>query len=347
MAASVRDIAKEAGVSITTVSRALNSHPGISTKTRDRVLRTADRVGYSTRALKMTGMAIGFAQAGGGRLNSGYDSELVYGIQERLAREVSADLVMLDLADRAEGESYTQFCRRKRVRGLILRTTANDHEECRLIASEGIPTLVLAARFEPDDDVSFMVCESSEASRRAVEHLIHLGHRRIALVLHRQLDTDHADRERGYREALAASNIEIDPSLIIRLVPTLGGGANALSQLLSLPDPPTGVFFTDPRPTIGAMCRAHEVNLKVPEELSIIGFDDSQERKRMYPRITAVCQPTSEMGAEAANWMIGRFAGVSPPRIQKCLSSFLEINHTTGAPPPVPVRLMPSGQRIE
>lgn len=350
MAPSVRDIAKQAGVSIATVSRALNSHPDISVATRERVIKTASRVGYTTRspkATKVTGnnMSIAFAATTGGRVASTYDSHLIYGMQEALAQYTSMGLALLDLRDKGEAETYQQFCRRKGIGGLILRTNTQNRDVCEKIVSEGVPALVVAERFDRGD-MNFLVCESRSASHRAVEHLIQVGHQRIALVIHRRDDGDHADREAGYREALEAAGIEIDPSLIIRLVPNLESGANAINQLLSLPNPPTGIYFTDPEPTIGAMCRAHEFNLRIPQDLSIIGFDDSASRYQMFPRITAVCQDTHELGGEAARWMCDRLVGHAEEPMQRVIPAFLEINQTTGAPPAEPVRLLPNGQRI-
>ncbi len=347
MAPSVRDIAKQAGVSITTVSRALNSHPDISPKTRERVMKTADRVGYAVKtpkAVPSEATALAFVNAAGGRLNSPYDLELLHGIQERLLQSNAADLVLTDLRDKSSDENYGDFFRRKGVRGAILRTGTSQKPVCEQIVAEGVPVLVVAEAFE-NPDVGYILCESRTASQRAVEHLIHLGHRRIALVLHRRNDQDHADREAGYRDAHQEHGLDVDPSLIIRLVPNIASGANALNQLLSLPEPPTAIYFTDPEPTLGAMCRAHEIQLKVPDELSIIGFDDFDQRHQMFPTITAVCQNTRELGEEAARFALAMQAGKAP--VRRTTSAFLEINRTTGAVPAKPVRIMPNGQRLD
>ncbi|MEM1445733.1 MAG: LacI family DNA-binding transcriptional regulator [Planctomycetota bacterium] len=347
MAPSVRDIAKQAGVSITTVSRALNSHPDISPKTRERVMKTADRVGYAVKHARpaATGTAIAYVNASGGRLNSAYDQDLLYGMQEYLLQHQGVDLVLTDLRDKKPDETYAQFFESKSVRSVVLRTGTQHRGVCEAIAAEGVPVLVVAEQFE-NPEMSYVVCESRTASQRGVEHLIHLGHERIALVIHRRNDGDHADREAGYHAAHAAHGLTPDPELTIRLVPNFASGGNALNQLLSLPNPPTAVFFTDPDPATGAMCRAHAVGLKVPDEISILGFDDFGSRHGMFPAITAVCQNTRELGSDTARYAmaLAEQPGTSP--IRKVTSAFLEINQTTGSVPGTPVRIMPNGNRL-
>ena len=347
MAPSVRDIAKQAGVSITTVSRALNSHPDISPKTRERVMKTADRVGYALKNQRPApaGTAIALVNANGGRLNSAYDQDLLYGMQEFLTQHSSIDLVLTDLREKKPTETYAQFFEAKSIRSVVLRTNTSQRTVCEQIAAEGVPSLVLAEQFD-DPVMNYLVCESRTASQRGVEHLIHLGHRRIALVIHRRNDGDHADREAGYVAAHATHNLDIDPELIIRLVPNLASGGNALNQLMSLPNPPTAIFIADPEPALGAMCRAHAVGLKVPDEVSILGFDDYGTRFGMSPCITAVCQNTREMGSEAARYALSLAEGTNAKPIRKVSSAFLEINQTTGSAPAVSVRIMPNGQRL-
>ncbi|MEM8782404.1 MAG: LacI family DNA-binding transcriptional regulator [Planctomycetota bacterium] len=347
MPPSVRDIAKQAGVSITTVSRALNSHPDISPKTRERVMKTADRVGYAMKHARPIhpGTAIAYVNASGGRLHSAYDQDLLYGMQEYLLQHQSVDLVLTDLRDKKPDETYTQFFDAKSVRSVVLRTGTQHRAVCEAIAAEGVPVLVVAEKFD-QAEMNYVVCESRAASQRGVEHLIHLGHKRIALVIHRRNDGDHADREAGYHAAHEAHGLTADPELTIRLVPNFASGGNALNQLLSLPEPPTAIFFTDPDPAIGAMCRAHAVGLQVPDEVSILGFDDYGSRHGMFPAITAVCQNTRELGAEAARYAMTLAEQTTRQPVRKVTSAFLEINQTTGSAPAAPVRIMPNGNRL-
>lgn len=145
--------------------------------------------------------------------------------------------------------------------------------------------------------------------------------------------------------------MDVDPNLIIAISAEVGGGAAALNRLLSMPEPPTAIFFTDPALTVGALRRALEVGIRVPDELSIVGVDDERLRKMTHPVYTAVCQNAAELGQQAGRWLC-RQLGQSTGRDRKSTSlrleieGFLEINQTTGRPPAVPVRVTPTGQRI-
>ena len=347
--ASVREIAKSAGVSVTTASRALNSHPDVSPKTRDLVMKAANLAGYGSRRRSANGPiagSIGLVQIDEASSLWAYDQQLLHGIQRGL-HDSKFHLSLISLQHQIlEGESYTQFFRRHGFRGVILRTSTKTRQVCETIAKEGFPSLVVAERFD-SEDVNYICCDSGRESERAVDHLIYLGHRRIALVVHRRADSDHRDRRRGYEQSLEKHGLEIDPALIVKIVPNLGGGINAINQLMSLPEPPTAVYLTDPATSIGAMCRAAEIGLKVPDDLSLIGFDDATSRKFIYPRMTAVCQSAEEMGEEAARWLCRRIAGLETDPLHKSISAFLEINQTTGIPREQPLRILPNGQRID
>ncbi len=348
--ASVREIAKTAGVSVTTASRALNSHPDVSPKTRELVMKAANIAGYgNTRKtqqnIPMAG-SIGLVHVDESSQLCDYDQYLLHGIQLGLHdSKFHPSLVSLQ-QQMLEGESYTQFFQRHGFQGVILRAGTKSRQVCEAIAKEGFPSLVVAERFE-SEQVNYLCCDSGPESERAIDHLIYLGHRRIALVIDRRGDNDHLDRQMGYERSLQKNGIEVDPALVIHIVPNLSGGMNAINQLMSLPESPTAVYLTDPATSIGAMCRAAEIGLKVPDDLSLIGFDDASSRKFIYPRMTAVCQSAEELGEEAARWLCRRIAGLEKGTMHKSISAFLEINQTTGVPREHPLRILPNGQRID
>ena len=349
--ASIRDVAKTAGVSVTTASRALNNHPDVSSKTRELVLKAANELDYGNikRSVITNNLAvdtIGLVQIDEASLLWEYGQKLVHGIQRGL-HDSKFHLTLISLHPQMlEGESYTQFFRRHGLRGVILRANTKSRQVCEAIAKEGFPSLVVAERFD-SEEVNYMCCDSRRESERAIDHLLHLGHKRIALVVHRRADSDHRDRQLGYEKSLEKHGLEIDPTLIVKIVPNLGGGINAINQLMSLPEPPTAVYLTDPQASIGAMCRAAEIGLKVPDDLSLIGFDDATSRKFIYPRMTAVCQSAEELGEEAARWLCRKVTGLETGTLHKTVSAFLEINQTTGIPRERPIRILPNGQRID
>jgi DNA-binding LacI/PurR family transcriptional regulator len=183
-----------------------------------------------------------------------------------------------------------------------------------------------------------------------VQHLIDLGHRRIALGVHRVPDTDHHERREGYREALRDAGIAEDPSIMLEICGDMDGGEAFITRLLSLPNPPTAVYFSDPLATVGALRRCLEMGLSVPRDLSIVGFDDSDIRKHTFPQFSAVVQDAEMVGFEAARWLSRKLAnptelGGRTMRLER--TTFLEINRTTGRPPSEPVRILPDGTRAQ
>jgi LacI family transcriptional regulator len=349
--ATVRGIANALGVSPATVSRSLNNSPDVSDSVREKVIAEARRLGYELPRKEVRTGRIGilFLNETSGPKFSGYDA-VIWGGVARAALGLKFDVCVVDPLDRRANEGFAAFAVRKGVDGFVLRVDEETRHICPQIAAAGVPHVVVADRFE-DADVNYVCCNSSGPSRAVVEHLLHLGHRRIAVCHNTVLDTDHRDRIDAYRTALRAAGVDVDPNLIIAISAEVGGGAAALNRLLSMPEPPTAIFFTDPALTVGALRRALEVGIRVPDELSIVGVDDERLRKMTHPVYTAVCQNAAELGQQAGRWLC-RQLGQSTGRDRKSTSlrleieGFLEINQTTGRPPAVPVRVTPTGQRI-
>lgn len=341
---SVRSIAKKMQLSVATVSRALNNHPEIAPKTRERVLKAANQVGYVGAVGKRVTTNIGMVYTSDTRFCE-YDALLMAGILRGVG-EQRFDVTLVNLErDKTDGETYTQFFMRKGVRGVILRTLARSRYICQAIADEGFPSVVVAERFD-SSNVNYVCYDSRADSRRAVEHLISVGHRRIAMAIHVIPDCDHAARHEGYCDALRAANIPIDEELVVSVVADMDGGKSAINRLMSLPVPPSAVYFADPLACIGAIAQTHSLGLRTPDDLSIVGFDDGDARFRTWPVYTAVCQDAAQLGFEASLWLTRRLTGVGEDRIQKEMSTFFEVHETTGLPTRQPVRVLQDGTRI-
>ncbi|MCC6578862.1 MAG: LacI family DNA-binding transcriptional regulator [Phycisphaeraceae bacterium] len=344
---SVRQIAKNAGVSTATVSRTLNSDAAVSPRTRQRVLAAMRRAGYQPTVGRKNTQVIGLAYPED-PVNAefgGFDAAVLTGVVRGVADQ-KFDVAILSIRrDKSPRESYSQFFLRKGVRGVILRSFATTRHIAQAIADDGFPCVVLADRFE-GTNINYVYSDSYADSRAAVEHLIHLGHQRIALCVHMVADSDHADRRRAYEDALSGAGLTPDPALTTEIIADISGGASALVRFMSLPQPPTAIFFTDPLATLGALCRAVELGLRVPTDLSIVGFDDTQVRRMTVPNFTAVCQDAQGLGRVAADWLTRRLQGEGDATFQHKLATYVEFNQTTGSPPPRPVRILPDGQRM-
>ncbi|MEQ9460908.1 MAG: LacI family DNA-binding transcriptional regulator [Phycisphaeraceae bacterium] len=340
---SVREIAKQVGVSAATVSRALRGHPGISSVTRRRIVSAANRAGYSRARSDVTEtMMIGFASTSPTPALSLYDCMLLNGVRRGLAGG-GFEVQLVDLhRDKPAGETYTEFFERRRLRGVVVQSDTEHRAICHAIHAEGFPCVVLAEEFD-EPEISFVCCDARGEIAQMVDHLVQLGHTRIGLAVPEHQDHDHANRVVGYREALREHDLELDASLVVRISPSREGGGHAINELMSRRQPPTAIFVTDPYPAIGALCRTLEVGLAVPGQLSLVGFDDGQMRRQVYPLLTAICQPTEQIGFLASQWMVKRVAGAVDEPLRRVLPATFEVNQTTAVPPEKVVRIQPDG----
>lgn len=337
---SVRAIADELGISVATVSRALNNHPGVSDETRRRVLVTADKSGYRPSVGRKPTNIIGLAypdepvKADFGAFEAALLAGVLQGVSER-----HFDLTFINVhRDKHCDETYEQFFNRKGVRGVILRSL-DDSRLAEEIAGDGFPGILVADRSN-DPLVSYIDSDSRRTSQAAVEHLLDLGHRRIGLGIHRVADSDHRDREAGYRRALEKAGVEIDESLIVRAEASPEGGALMLHTLLDQEHPPSAVYFTNPLSTVGALHRCLQLGIRVPKDLSVVGFDDSDIRLRTFPQFTAVCQDAKALGIEAARWMTRMLSGEASGVFREVRPTTLAVHESTAFPSVHPIRIV-------
>lgn len=329
--ATVREIAKNTGVSTATVSRVLNNSPSVSADLRQRVLKAAQSQGYATGSAKAaTNLAVLYA--GEMWLSSGFDGAFLQGVSDGMA-ETDYGLQVLDVVrSRHAGESYRRFFRRMGIAGAILRAHSRTRNVCEEIAEEGLPNVVVGERID-HPKVSYIYSESRETSREAVEHLIGLGHRRIAISINVVPDFDHQDRLEGYRDALTEAGIPFDPKLVISAPAHRVGGTTLIKRINTMTDRPTALYVTDPMAALGAMHEAINTGIRVPQQISIIGFDDTEYRYFINPTYTAICQDTVGLGREAIGALLSRIDEPNEPPIRRSLRTWLEVHDSTGPAP--------------
>lgn len=328
---SVREIARLAGVSVSTVSRALNNNPAVREATRERVLSVANDAGYVAAVGRRSTDQIGLVYAGSETLGSTFDSALLCGLVGGV-NEARFDVVILNMhRDKAADETYSQYFMRKGIRGVVVRSTSLSRHVCEAIAAEAFPMIVVGERFD-DGLVSYIDCESREESRRAVEYLIGLGHERVALAMNTVPDSDHLDRLSGYEDALKEHGLSVDPRLILRHQADFAGGASALHMGMSMKPRPPALYLADPMLAVGAFNAAHEHGIRIPQDISIIGFDDAETRFSVYPTMTAVCQDARDLGTQAAAELLRKINGNFASSVQRQLPTFFEVNRSTAPP---------------
>jgi len=279
-------------------------------------------------------------------LGSPYDSALVEGMVQA-SGGTELDLVILNPArDKRPEESYTQFFLRKGVRGVILRSTVEGRPIARQIADEKFPVIALGDHFDYPN-LNFVYADSIKPSRQAVEHLISLGHRRIAFASNEHEDADHVDRFTAYVEALTAFGLEVDTSLVFKVPARRLDGAQLLRSMMSAPEPATAVYVTDPPVAVGLINESHKMGMEIPHDLSVVGFDDRDARNYVYPLMTAVCQDARQLGCDAFAELARTVEAGNGAQPNNCVSNCcLDINNSTGQPPMEDARILPVGTRL-
>lgn len=343
---TIRQVAEIAGVSIATVSRVVNNSTAVTEEIRAKVLEAVNKCGYVPSVSRRNTSFLALIYAGPFSLGSSYDMALIEGMGQAMDN-LDFDLVLLNPArDRNPEESYTQYFIRKGVRGVILRSTVRGRSICEEIAEESFPAVVVGDQFE-HPNLSFVYAESYQTSKQAIEHLLTLGHRRIAFAANESDDGDHADRYRGYCEAMQESGFEQASDLVFRIPAHRPDGAQLLRNLMSAMNPPTAVYVTDPSVAVGLLNEAHSMRMEIPHDLSVVGFDDRDTRNYIYPRMTAVCQDATQLGYKAFAHLaeVVESGKIKGSKI-KPSSTWLELNQTTGPPAEGSVRVLHDGTRM-
>lgn len=303
--ATIRDVAKSAGVSIATVSRVLNDSPAVRPATRDKVVAVMEDLDYvpnlTARRLSLgrtltIGIALPF-------LTLPSFTERLRGVQFALA-DSEYDLALFSAEVPQKIEScLSNLLGQARVDGAIIVSFQLNEDQIERLQQSALPIVLIDVR-HPKMNVVYV--DDKEGGRMATQHLIELGHRRIAFLSdYRENPFEFVSmrhRYCGYRQALEAAGIDFNPEY--QQEGELGGreAYQKAVQLLTLPDRPTAIFAASDTHAIGVLKAAHDLVIKVPEELSVIGYDDIRDAE--YLHLTTIRQHLFETGVEGANLLL-------------------------------------------
>ncbi|TDB78634.1 LacI family DNA-binding transcriptional regulator [Micromonospora sp. KC721] len=304
----IDDVARLAGVSTATVSRALRGLPTVSAATRQRVLAAAEKLEYavSPSASRLAGGRTGTVAVVAPRLTRWFFATVVEAIEEFL-HEAGYDLLLYNLGGR---EQVRQRVLRtanlhKRADAIMLVATPLGPADLTALAQLDLPGITISS----GGDVPGWPCvriDDVAAARTATRHLLDLGHRRIAHISGDPDDelafTTHLDRRRGYREALRAAGVVPDPSLDVESTFSLAGGARATAELLARGEPPTAIFASCDEMAMGALSALRDAGLRVPQDVSVIGIDDHDLAGVLG--LSTIAQPAAEQGRLAARLLL-------------------------------------------
>jgi LacI family transcriptional regulator len=303
---TIREVAEAAGVSIATVSRVLNGRDDVSPETRELVSQVIKEYGYnanrSARHLSIgrTGLVGVLVPL----VYPAYFAAILSGAAEAL-REQDLRLVLSPTDHEHDREvSLLDPLVHGTTDGALIVLPEESSDELEHLLHQGYRFVVIDPLVRLADSIPSVSAAHTSGADQAMRHLLGLGHRRIGAITGPTGWLATEDRRRGYHAALAAAGILPDPALEIEADFEINGGVKATNALLDLDDPPTAIFAFNDNIAIGALQAARARGIRVPEDLSVIGFDDVEAASIVTPTLTTVRQPLAEMGRTAVSLLV-------------------------------------------
>jgi LacI family transcriptional regulator len=324
-------IAAEAGVSLPTVSKVVNGRPDVAPSTRARVERLLDEHHYS-RGGQRRHRRSGLVDLVFNGLDSPWAVEILRGVEEWGAVHSTGVAVSAVRHGNARPASWTSALASHDTDGVILVTSELTGAQLEQLRSAGIPLVVVDPVNPPPADLPSVGATNWAGGLAATDHLLGLGHRRIAAIAGPGDYLCSRARIDGYRSALERAGIRFDTALIRHGDFTHEGGFVQGGDLLDIPDRPTAIFAGSDQQAFGVYEAARQRGLRVPQDLSVVGFDDLPVSRWVSPPLTSIRQPLAEMGRVAAQ-MLGDLIEGLPLRSSRVeLSTELIVRESTAAP---------------
>lgn len=330
---TMKKVAERAGVSTSTVSHVLNNTRVVSADARARVLAVIDEMRYIPSAVARSlkndkthtiGMMIP-------NNSNPYFAELIQGIEDA-AFKVGYNVILCNSYDDPRKQAvYLRVLMEKRIDGLILVASGADDALAQLLAAQAVP-MVLVDREVAGVAADFIEADHETGGYLATRYLIELGHREIACVSGPMDLPPSRDRVVGYLRALKEAGLKFRLDLLVRSDFTSEGGFAAFQQLLALKRRPSAIFASNDLMAIGGICAASEARVRIPEELSVIGYDDIALASYSTPRLTTIAQPKYAMGQLITQVLLERIMGGHLPLRRELLQTRLIERQSTAAP---------------
>lgn len=332
---TIEDIARLAGVSRSTVSRVINEQPSVRPAVRERVQEVIATYGYipqaaalhlATRRTRTIGLIL--PDSAYQLFGNPIFAQMGQGVSQACTE---AGYISMQFMGQRNTEEQTLFSllRSRQFDGVVLISGEYDDPRPSFLQKARIP-YVRIGRDPNHNDVKYVDIDNVAATRSAVEHLIHLGHRRIAIIKGLARDTCSADRYEGYKQALLAADIPLDEDLVGDGDWTAACGYHFTQRFLQLPSPPTALLSSNDMMAAGVVRAAHELALKIPDDLAIVGFDDLDQTTMIFPELTTVRQPCVEMGQRAAEILIDQLEHENEEPVHEILPTTLVIRASCG-----------------
>ncbi|EYB68613.1 transcriptional regulator [Deinococcus phoenicis] len=323
---TLADVAQVAGVSKMTVSNVINNKPSMSNETRQRVQRALEATGYvvNPAARALAGRRSNLIGVLTPRVNWPFVTEVLHGASVA-AEAAGLNLGIFTTANNPTLERERATLLRTLADGVLLVAPSADEEH---IFGQAVPVVTLGAHGQRSIQV-----DNHTGAAIATRHLLGLGHRRIAHLRGKHSHIlDAAQREAGFLATMQAAGQAVPPEYLQDGEFSEEGGERAARVLLTLPEPPTAIFAANDRSAIGALRAAHALGLRVPQDLSLVGFDDIHATSVTDPPLTTVRQPLEKMGETAARLLIDLIRGTEPAQSHVIFPATL-VTRASTAPP--------------
>ena len=296
-------IAREAGVSVPTVSKVLNQRADVAAETRRRVSEVLRRRGY-VRRVRTTPPLLDVVMTG---LGSTYSATILRSV-EQAAHEARLEVVVSEVLERTgrdqPAHGWLDRIADRGTSGVLLVLADLNARQRFWLAHHEVPLVVLDPASAQSPDTQTAGATNRLGARQAVEHLTGLGHRRIAIITGRPGRVCGNERLAGYDEAMSAAGLAVPPEYVRRGDFSEAGGCQAVGELFDLDVPPTAVFTCSDRMALGVYQALNERGLRVPEDVSVVGFDDLPEARWVSPALTTIRQPLHEIATAAVHMLL-------------------------------------------
>jgi LacI family transcriptional regulator len=300
---TIADIAREAGVSVPTVSKVLNGKAEVAAETRDRVERLIEKHRYARRVRRSTTRA-GLVDLVFPELDSAWAVEIIRGVEEIAHHARMGTVVSAIHGSSATVRNWLDNLAARRSDGIIIAVSDLRPKETERVKALGLPMVAIDPTGGTPQEIPSVGATNWTGALTAAEHLISLGHRDIAFINGpARLQCSRA-RVDGYRSAMAAAGLPMRPDLLTHGDFSHEAGQRAMAALLDLAAPPTAVFAGNDQQALGAYQAIRERGLRIPEDVSVIGFDDLPEARWTNPPLTTIRQPVAEMAAQAMRMLL-------------------------------------------
>jgi LacI family transcriptional regulator len=307
---TIKDIAKRAGVSYATVSRALNNHPEINIETRKRITRIAAEIGYQPNAIarglvKRETNTIGLLIPD---ITNPFYPEVARGVEDA-ANETGYTIFLCNTNwNQQREEHYLNVLRQKQVDGVIIAPASEKPEHLKKVISYWVKNMVFISRANLGSVTSVLI-DNVRGGHLAGEYLIAKGYQRIAFVGGLNDTSSNQERFQGYQEALEAAGRQLDPAYIVGGDFKRESGHQATKGLLQLDLRPDAIFAANDLLALGAIQAIREEGLRMPEDIAVIGFDDIEFASLPEIQLTTVTQPKYDMGKLALQTLVMQIKG--------------------------------------